>query len=92
MKVAMQLTRQSYQKHGTVCNIEDILTGIERYTLRCLEDPGANLGERPTNILNETPIPEHTPTLASMDLAWGPSALDWAGWDWNDLSHLFEHS
>ncbi|KAJ5766168.1 uncharacterized protein N7511_003784 [Penicillium nucicola] len=92
MKVAMQLIRQSYQKHGTVCNIDDILNGLEQFTLKCLENSGGDPAGQQSNFLDEPPMPDHTSTLASMDLAWGPSAFDWAGWDWNDLNNLLEHS
>ena len=77
-------------------NVDDILLDLQEYASRCLEAPTASQPNIP---------PLHTDGLALSDIAmgdtesffeagsaWGPSALDWAGWDWNDLSHLFAHS
>lgn len=93
MKVATQLTRNSYHKHGTVCNADLILDNLNHDILSWLEGPAPRLADRSSSITTasfngETIEPAQDPLIPS----WDPSSLDWAGWDWNDLSHLFEHS
>ncbi|KAL3457259.1 hypothetical protein BJX64DRAFT_296020, partial [Aspergillus heterothallicus] len=81
MKVGIAITGQYYRRLDSHPRVQDVLSAVEEYAARCLEGQ----------------VPE--PFAAGVDLGvasdefhpWGPSALDWAGWDWNDLSHLFEH-
>ncbi|KAJ6127607.1 hypothetical protein N7523_003219 [Penicillium sp. IBT 18751x] len=84
MRAGIQITKQHYHRHGTANNIDEILLDLERYTL---QEPGEAL---------ESSLTEHVAAdfaaSLGLDQSWGPSALDWAGWDWNDLSHLFQHS
>lgn len=93
MKVATQLTRASYHKHGAVCNADDFLDNLDQYVLSWLEETMPSLSDQsissPTAAFNE-----ETPDLVQDHIlpSWGQSSLDWAGWDWNDLSHLFEHT
>ena len=88
----MQITKDHYHKHGMAENIDDILFDLTQYSSQCLETPPiptdlASLGAtRP--VLNELFMDDDTNTM-SLSSPWGPSALDWAGWEWNDASHLF---
>ena len=96
MKAGMQISRQQYRKHGTVSNFDDILLDLEGYISNLLEAPAPNRLELTSlssanPILND-PLADDTIPFTSLAAPWGPSALDWAGWDWNDLSHLFQHS
>jgi hypothetical protein len=95
MRAGIQITTQHYHKHGTANNIDEILADLERYTLQCLEDSSSiqmdEPNEDPDLLSAEQFAPEFTASLGS-EPSWGSSALDWAGWDWNDLSHLLQHS
>ncbi|KAJ5953499.1 hypothetical protein N7454_000395 [Penicillium verhagenii] len=94
IKVGIQITNEHYHRHGTVENVYDILLDLEEYASRCLEVPASQAGLsgiQDNIILNDLPLEETIPTFESGS-NWGPAALDWAGWDWNDLSHLFAHS
>ncbi|KAJ5826200.1 hypothetical protein N7474_003338 [Penicillium riverlandense] len=92
MKAAMQITKDHYHKHGMAENIDDILFDLVQYSSQCLETPPippdlASLGAtRPA--LSEL-FMDDEPNAMSLSSPWGPSALDWAGWDLNDSSHLF---
>lgn len=96
MKVGIQITKVYYGRHDTAGNIDEILLDLQEYASCCLEASSASQSDL---------LPLHTDGLALSDIplgdttsifeagsTWGPSALDWAGWDWNDLSHLFAHS
>lgn len=95
MRAGIQITAQHYHQHGTANNIDDILLDLERYTLQCLEGSPSTPAEEPSGDL-EFSLNEHSTAdfgaSLCLDQNWGPSALDWAGWDWNDLSHLFQHN
>lgn len=96
MKAGMQISRQNYRKHGTVSNFDDILLDLEEYISILLDAPVPNRLELTSlssanPILNE-PLTDDSIPFTSLAPPWGPSALDWVGWDWNDLSHLFQHS
>lgn len=96
MKAAVQITKDHYHKHGTVDNIDDILLDLEEYASQCLNTPPGASVQLPdsshTNAnVNVIPMSD-VPPISLMESSWGPSALDWAGWDWNDLSHLFQNS
>ncbi|KAJ5326204.1 uncharacterized protein N7506_009306 [Penicillium brevicompactum] len=93
MKVATQLTRAFYHKHGAMCNADDFLDNLDQYILSWLEEPMPRLSDQST-ISPTAAFNEETIDLAQDHFlpSWGQSSLDWAGWDWNDLSHLFEHS
>ncbi|KAJ5137124.1 hypothetical protein N7448_005678 [Penicillium atrosanguineum] len=95
MRAGIQITTQHYHQHGTANNIDEILLDLERYTLQCLEGSSSAQLEEPNGDL-ESSLDEHSAAefaaSLGLDQSWGPSALDWAGWDWNDLSHLFQHN
>lgn len=96
MKAGMQISRQHYRKHGTVTNFDDILLDLEEYISHLLEAPMPTRLELTSlsssnPLLNDSLIDDSMP-FTSLVAQWGPSALDWVGWDWNDLSHLFQHS
>ncbi|KAJ5693414.1 hypothetical protein N7462_002837 [Penicillium macrosclerotiorum] len=96
MKAGIEITKQQYQRHGTVVNIVDILLDLELYIGNLLERPLSHDSGQlslysPNAMLNESMTEESHSTM-SLAPPWGPSVLDWAGWDWNDLSHLFQHS
>ncbi|KAL4876427.1 hypothetical protein BJY04DRAFT_142378 [Aspergillus karnatakaensis] len=91
MKAAIAVTSHHYQQLENAQDVDDVLTALERYAAECIQ--------------GQTPQPFETATggegfsslisLSQTDSAiansvWGPSALDWAGWDWTDLSHLLE--
>ncbi|KAL4750551.1 hypothetical protein BDW72DRAFT_193769 [Aspergillus terricola var. indicus] len=84
MKAAMEVARQYYRRlHGTQ-RVDELLSDLEAYTADCLD------GQVPSAFGSGST--ESSPwSDRDLQLAWGPSALDWAGWDWNDLSHLFEN-
>lgn len=88
MKVALQLTRQFYHRSKTVCNIDIILDSLDQWTLSCLQDPATGAVDPATLLIGESLSPVRDTTITS----WDPSSLDWAGWDWNDLSYLFENT
>jgi hypothetical protein len=96
MKAGMQISRQHYRKHGTVNNFDDILLDLEEYISHLLEAPIPNQFELTSlssaNPLINDSLIDDSMSFTSLTAQWGPSALDWAGWDWNDLSHLFQHS
>ncbi|KAJ5637877.1 hypothetical protein N7490_007756 [Penicillium lividum] len=97
MKAAMQLTKQAYYRHGTACNIDEILNGLDQYTLACLEGRAPELNEEASAnstaaFMGDSYSTRLDPSMPPMGFSWGPTSLDWAGWDWNDLSHLFDHS
>ncbi|KAJ5661469.1 uncharacterized protein N7477_009085 [Penicillium maclennaniae] len=93
MRAGIQITKQHYHRHGTANNIE-ILLDLERYTLQCLEGSSTTQVEEPGEALGFS-LTEHVAAdfaaSLGLDQSWGPSALDWAGWDWNNLSHLFQY-
>ncbi|KAF3391702.1 hypothetical protein F1880_007527 [Penicillium rolfsii] len=96
MKAGIQISRQYYKKHGTALNFDEILRDLEEYISHLLEDPMPNRLEL-TSLSSANPILNHNLVddsipFTSLATQWGPSALDWGGWDWNDLSHLFQHS
>ncbi|OOQ87647.1 hypothetical protein PEBR_15956 [Penicillium brasilianum] len=96
MKAGMQISRQHYQKHGTVNNFDDILLDLEEYISHLLEAPVPTRLELTSwssanPVLSDSLVDDSIP-FTSLAAQWGPSALDWAGWDWNDLSHLFQHN
>lgn len=85
MKAGIVIVRRHYRRlEGDVGNrVDGVLSALEGYAEQCLQ--------------GQVPLPFGCSTSpAFMDPininGWGPSALDWAGWDWNDLSHLFENS
>ncbi|KAJ5645616.1 hypothetical protein N7507_011627 [Penicillium longicatenatum] len=96
MKVGIQITKEYYARHQTAGNVDEILLDLQEYASRCLEAPTASqpdLLPLDTDGLTLSYIPiGDTASVLEAGLTWGPSALDWAGWDWNDLSHLFAHS
>ncbi|KAJ5792102.1 uncharacterized protein N7503_008080 [Penicillium pulvis] len=96
MKVGIQITKEYYDRHEAAGNVDDILLDLQEYASRCLEAPALSLPDLfhlDTNALNLSDIPmRDTVSTFEIGSTWGPSALDWAGWDWNDLSHLFAHS
>ncbi|KAJ5777721.1 hypothetical protein N7520_000967 [Penicillium odoratum] len=97
MKAAMQLTKQAYYRHGTACNIDEILNGLDQHILACLEGRAPELREEASAsstaaFMGESYSTSRDPSIPPMGFSWGPTSLDWAGWDWNDLSHLFDHS
>ena len=96
MKAGIQISRRYYQKHGTALNFDEILQDLEEYISQLLNAPMPTRLEltslSTTNpILNESFVDDSIP-FTSLSTQWRPSALDWGGWDWNDLSHLFQHS
>lgn len=96
LKVAVQITKEHYHKHGTADNTDDILVNVEQYVSHCLDTPTEDHTEA-LQLLSDHARSDEIPlgdTLPAMEAgsSWGPSALDWAGWDWNDLSHLFQHT
>ncbi|KAL3433653.1 hypothetical protein BDV09DRAFT_205202 [Aspergillus tetrazonus] len=84
MKAAMEIVRQYYRRLNGAQQVDDLLSALETYTADCLD------GQLPpafgSGSIESSPLGDR-----DLQLAWGPSALDWAGWDWNDLSHLFEN-
>ncbi|KAL5333701.1 hypothetical protein BJX70DRAFT_403319 [Aspergillus crustosus] len=93
MKAAIAVTSQHYQRLDSDQRIEDILSALEMYAGECIQ------GQVPQ------PFTRHGSGEDSHSLAfpvggdsvighsiWSPSVLDWTGWDWNDLSHLFANS
>ncbi|EPS27292.1 hypothetical protein PDE_02235 [Penicillium oxalicum 114-2] len=96
MKAGMQISRHYYQKHGTVTNFDDIMLDLENHLSHLLEAPVPTRLEM-TSLSSSNPIfndsvLEESAQFSSLAPSWGPSALDWVGWDWNDLSHLFQHN
>jgi hypothetical protein len=96
MKVGIQITKEYYHRHQTAGNVDEILLDLQEYASRCLEAPTASHPDLlPLDTdglaLGDIPIGDTVPIFEA-GLTWSPSALDWAGWDWNDLSHLFAHS
>ncbi|KAJ5728077.1 hypothetical protein N7493_004407 [Penicillium malachiteum] len=95
LKVAIQITKEHYHKHDTASNIDDVLLDVEQFAARCLETPSDSYID-PLHVVSDEivmgdiSLGDTMPTLEGS--TWGPSALDWAGWDWNDLSHLFQHT
>ncbi|KAL2831609.1 hypothetical protein BJY01DRAFT_254230 [Aspergillus pseudoustus] len=87
MKVGIAITRQHYRRFEASQRVEDILSAVEAYAAKCLEGqaPEPFAGDHDFGI----PLDDSPSNIAGY--GWGPSGLDWAGWDWNDLSHLFEH-
>lgn len=96
MKVGIQITKEYYDRHEAAGNVDDILLDLQEYASRCLEAPALSqpdLLPLDTNGLALSDIPmRDTVSTFEIGATWGQSALDWAGWDWNDLSHLFAHS
>ncbi|KAJ6021568.1 hypothetical protein N7540_007072 [Penicillium herquei] len=95
MRVAIQITKEHYHKHGTASNIDEIVMDVEQFASRCLETPsGSHIDPlslvSDEIVMGDISLGDTMPTLEGS--TWGPSALDWAGWDWNDLSHLFQHT
>ncbi|KAL3480542.1 hypothetical protein BJX99DRAFT_18476 [Aspergillus californicus] len=90
MKAGIAITRQHYQWLDSAQRVNDIMSSLEAYMVECLDgnvpQPFAVISEelRTSPDLSQ-PSPKMSP------LTWGLSAADWAGWDWNDLSHLFAH-
>ncbi|KAJ6010434.1 hypothetical protein N7451_001846 [Penicillium sp. IBT 35674x] len=95
MKVGIQITKEYYDRHEAARNVDDILLDLQEYASRCLEAPTPS---QPDLLPLDTDVNLSNismgDTVSTFDIGptWGPSALDWAGWDWNDLSHLFAHS
>ncbi|KAL4737838.1 hypothetical protein BDV11DRAFT_171532 [Aspergillus similis] len=84
MKAAMEVVRQYHRRLDGAQRVDGLLSALETYTADCLD------GQLPpafgSGSIESSPWSDR-----DLQLAWGPSALDWAGWDWNDLSHLFEN-
>ncbi|KAL3483171.1 hypothetical protein BJX62DRAFT_245161 [Aspergillus germanicus] len=87
MKVGAAITRQHYRRLDGFQRVEETLSAVEAYAEKCLEGQVQD----PFSVGLDLSVPpdEHSTSVAGF--GWGPSGLDWAGWDWNDLSHLFEH-
>ncbi|KAL4789227.1 fungal-specific transcription factor domain-containing protein [Aspergillus venezuelensis] len=90
MKAAMGVVTNYYQHLESAHRVNDVLSAIGVYAAQCLEgqvpEPfGA--GSEARNEGSDNAVSCLEPD--SLPFGWGPSALDWAGWDWNDLSHLF---
>ncbi|KAL4949754.1 hypothetical protein BDW69DRAFT_202618 [Aspergillus filifer] len=90
MKAAMGVVRKYYQGQESAQRVYDVLSSIEVYAAQCLDgqvpEPfGAGSEER--NEVLDSGVPFLEPD--GLPFGWGPSALDWAGWDWNETSHLF---
>lgn len=64
------------RRHGQ--KVDDVLSALEGYAEECLQ--------------GQVPLPFGSPLSTEPMNSWSLSALDWAGWDWNDLSYLFENS
>ncbi|KAF7716332.1 Fungal Zn(2)-Cys(6) binuclear cluster domain-containing protein [Penicillium ucsense] len=96
MKAGMQISRHCYQKHSTITNLDDIMLDLESHLSQILEAPASTRLETTslssTNPILNDAILEESAQFPPNTFAWGPSSLDWVGWDWNDLSHLFQHS
>lgn len=94
----MKITREQYNKHGTIRNIDDILSYLELHASQGLGNALSDLSTTPTtsmvlynDIMNE--MPRDAVSYNSLNRSYlDPNALDWIGWDWNDLSHLFQHN
>ncbi|KAL5047524.1 hypothetical protein BDW71DRAFT_196655 [Aspergillus fruticulosus] len=85
MKAAIRVIPQHYRRLDGAERVGEVLSALETYTAECLEGqapPAYGSGSAESSPWSDR----------DLQLAWGPSALDWAGWDWNDLSHLFENS
>jgi hypothetical protein len=97
MKAGIQISRQYYQKHGTALNFDEILRDLEEYISQLLDAPPMATRLELTSLSTTNPIlhdslVDDSIPFTSLATQWGPSALDWGGWDWNDLSHLIQHS
>jgi hypothetical protein len=87
MKVGLAITRHHYQRLDGFQRAEETLSAVEAYAEKCL---GGQVQDTFSVGLDlSVPPDEYSTNIAGF--GWGPSGLDWAGWDWNDLSHLFEH-
>jgi hypothetical protein len=87
MKVGVAITRQHYRRLDGFQRVEETLSAVEAYAEKCLE--GQVQDPFFVDLDLSVPPDEYSTSLAGF--GWGPSGLDWAAWDWNDLSHLFEH-
>lgn len=96
IKAAMTITKEQFRKHETTTNLDEILFDLEQYTSRLLDGSGTrdtapDVMESPSTFLGESVMDTVVPGI-SFSSSLGPSDVDWAGWDWNDLCHLFSNS
>lgn len=82
MKAGIAVIREHYTRLEDGQRVDGVLSALEGYAEECLQ------GQIPLPFGASNSLSFMEPMLNT----WGPSALDWAGWDWNDLSHLFESS
>jgi hypothetical protein len=87
MKVGLAITRHHYQRLDGFQRVEETLSAVEAYAEKCL---GGQVQDAFSVGLDLSVPPDEYSTNIT-GFGWGPSGLDWAGWDWNDLSHLFGH-
>ncbi|KAL4967594.1 uncharacterized protein BDV14DRAFT_197958 [Aspergillus stella-maris] len=90
MKAAIGVVKNYYQHLESAQRVHDVLSSLELYAAQCLD------GQVPEPFGAGSEEKNAGPDGGALSLepdglpfGWGPSALDWAGWDWNDLSHLF---
>ena len=107
MKVGMEITIRYYHSHSTVEEIRAFLQSLERYTMQRLSGTrnvhptadGQPL-DSPSATLPSVMVGEEASLLDASNLSgsfatpeeFTSVSLDWLGWDWNDLSHLFLRS
>ncbi|KAL4923718.1 fungal specific transcription factor domain-containing protein [Aspergillus undulatus] len=86
MKAAIKVISHHYRRLDDTQRVGEVLSSLETYIAECLD------GDVPP-AFGRSKSAESSPwSDRNLQLAWDPSALDWAGWDWNDLSHLLENS
>ncbi|KAL4913891.1 hypothetical protein BDW62DRAFT_205152 [Aspergillus aurantiobrunneus] len=93
MKAGIAIIKRHYRRLDGVARVDEVLSALEAYTAQCLDGHVTQpFGPGHGELQQSSPSSSLPAEPAMANLGWGPSALDWAGWDWNDVSHLFENS
>lgn len=96
MKVAINITKEHYFKNGSSRNVDDILDYLMHFSSQNIDSlsprQDCTVSTPLSNfMMRELAIDDSIDSI-HCDSTWGSSVLDWPGWDWNDLSHLFQHN